>query len=116
FLAACGGEEEATEKTEDEATAWDAIVEEGTLTVATSGTLYPTSFREEGTDELTGFEVEVVREMAERLELEVEFTELGFDEMLTSVQTGQVDMASNDIEISPDREDHFLFSEPFKFS
>lgn len=117
FLAACG-DEEVTEKTEteDEATAWDAIVEEGTLTVATSGTLYPTSFRSEGTDELTGFEVEVVREMAERLELEVEFTELGFDEMLTSVQTGQVDMASNDIEISPDREEHFLFSEPFKFS
>lgn len=86
------------------------------MTVATSGTLFPTSFREEGTDELTGFEVEVVREIANRLELEVEFTELGFDEMLTSVQTGKVDMAANDIESTEDRKEKFAFSTPFKYS
>lgn len=112
-LSACGSD---SEETADSTTAWDEIQEEGTLTVATSGTLYPTSFRAEGTDELTGFEVEVVREAAERLELEVEFTELGFDEMLTSVQTGQVDIAANDIEINEGREENFQFSTPFKYS
>ncbi|MCJ1909728.1 transporter substrate-binding domain-containing protein [Planococcus ruber] len=113
LLGACSSEEEpATE----EATAWDEIQEEGVLTVATSGTLFPTSYREEGTDKLTGFEVEVVRELGERLDLEIEFTELGFDEMLTSVQTGQVDLASNDIEITEDREEKFAFSTPFKYS
>lgn len=113
LLAACGNEEETVK---EEATAWDEIQEEGTLNVATSGTLFPTSYREEGTDKLTGFEVEVVRELGERLELEIEFTELGFDEMLTSVQTGQVDLASNDIEITEDREEKFTFSTPFKYS
>ncbi|CEG24290.1 putative ABC transporter extracellular-binding protein YckB precursor [Planococcus massiliensis] len=113
LLAACGNEEEMVK---EEATAWDEIQEEGTLNVATSGTLFPTSYREEGTDKLTGFEVEVVRELGERLELEIEFTELGFDEMLTSVQTGQVDLASNDIEITEDREEKFTFSTPFKYS
>lgn len=114
LLAACGNGEEQT--SEEEKTAWDEIQEEGVLTVATSGTLFPTSYREEGTDNLTGFEVEVVRELGERLELEIEFTELGFDEMLTSVQTGQVDLASNDIEITEDREEKFAFSTPFKYS
>ena len=115
LLAGCGssGSDSGSEEAK---TAWDEIKEEGTLTVATSGTLFPTSFREEGTDELTGFEVEVVREIAERLELEVEFTELGFDEMLTSVQTGQVDLAANDIEATEDRQEKFAFSTPFKFS
>lgn len=113
LLAACGNEEETVK---EEATAWDEIQEEGTLNVATSGTLFPTSYREEGTDKLTGFEVEVVRELGERLELEIEFTELGFDEMLTSVQTGQVDLASNDIEITEDRKEKFTFSTPFKYS
>ena len=80
LLAGCGSSQ--SDSGTEEKTAWDEIKEEGTLTVATSGTLFPTSFREEGTDELTGFEVEVVREIANRLELEVEFTELGFDEML----------------------------------
>ncbi|MCH4827666.1 transporter substrate-binding domain-containing protein [Planococcus halocryophilus] len=114
LLSACGNEEDTA--TEEEKSAWDEIQEEGSLTVATSGTLFPTSYRSEGSDELTGFEVEVVREIGERLELEIEFTELGFDEMLTSVQTGQVDLASNDIEITGDREENFIFSTPFKYS
>lgn len=114
LLAACGnGDEQATE---EKTTAWDEIQEEGVLTVATSGTLFPTSYREEGSDELTGFEVEIARGIAERLELEIEFTELGFDEMLTSIQTGQVDMAANDIEITEDRAEEFAFSTPFKYS
>lgn len=114
LLAACGNGDEQT--TEEETTAWDDIQAEGVLTVATSGTLFPTSYREEGTDELTGFEVEIAREIGERLELEIEFTELGFDEMLTSVQTGQVDMAANDIEVTEDRAEEFAFSTPFKYS
>ena len=114
LLAGCGNNAENT--AEEEPTEWDRIQEEGVLSVATSGTLFPTSYREEGTDELTGFEVEVVREITERLELKVEFTELGFDEMLTSVQTGQVDMAANDIEVTEDRKEKFAFSTPFKYS
>ncbi|MGI2328560.1 transporter substrate-binding domain-containing protein [Planococcus sp. YIM B11945] len=114
LLAGCGNE--SADTAEEKTTEWDRIQEEGTLNVATSGTLFPTSYREEGTDELTGFEVEVVREIGKRLELEIEFTELGFDEMLTSVQTGQVDMASNDIEVTEDRKENFAFSTPFKFS
>lgn len=113
LLTACGNESDSTT---EETTEWDRIQEEGKLSVATSGTLFPTSYREEGTDELTGFEVEVVKELGNRLELEVEFTELGFDEMLTSVQTGQVDMAANDIEVTKDRKENFLFSTPFKYS
>lgn len=112
-MAACGGDEDTTT---EEKTAWDEIQEEGTLTVATSGTLLATSFRDEESDELTGFEVEVAREVAERLELEVEFKEMGFDEMLTSVQTGQVDIAANDIEITEDRAEEFIFSTPVKYS
>lgn len=114
LLSACGNEEDTA--SEETTTPWDEIQEAGSLTVATSGTLFPTSYREEGSDELTGFEVEVVRELGERLELEIEFTELGFDEMLTSVQTGQVDIAANDIEITQDREENFIFSTPFKYS
>ena len=114
LLSACGNDEDKA--TEDKKSAWDEIQENGSLTVATSGTLFPTSYRSEGSDELTGFEVEVVREIGARLELEIEFTELGFDEMLTSVQTGQVDLASNDIEITEDRAENFLFSTPIKYS
>ena len=113
LLGACSAEEQAAEET---ASVWDEIQEEGVIEVATSGTLYPTSYHSEETEELTGFEVEVVREMADRLGLEVEFTEVGFDEMLTMVKTGQVDLASNDIQITEEREAEFAFSTPIKYS
>ncbi len=118
LLTACNNDESSNTSNESEkaATAWDKIQEEGSITVATSGTLFPTSYRDENSDELTGFEVEVVREVAKRLELEIDFKELGFDEMLTSVKTGQVDMAANDIEISEDRLENFIFSTPIKHS
>lgn len=113
LLAGCGSEES---KTEENKTAWDEIQEKGSMTVATSGTLIATSFRDADSDELTGFEVEVVRELGERLELDIDFTELGFDEMLTSVNTGQIDIAANDIEITEDRAEEFIFSTPIKHS
>lgn len=112
-LAGCGDDSASNEEPQSE---WDKIQEEGSLTVATSGTLLATSFRDAESDELTGFEVEVAREVGERLELDVEFTELGFDEMLTSVNTGQVDIAANDIEITEDRAEQFTFSTPIKHS
>lgn len=113
MLAGCGNDET---QTEEKKTAWDEIQEQGTLTVATSGTLLATSFHDAETDELTGFEVEVVRELGERLDLDIEFTEIGFDEMLTSVNTGQIDIAANDIEITEDRAEEFIFSTPIKHS
>ncbi|QKS70115.1 transporter substrate-binding domain-containing protein [Paenalkalicoccus suaedae] len=125
MLAACGSDNDTntndnTAGTDDAASAaeerWNDIQEEGVLEIATSGTLFPTSYREEGTNELTGFEVEIAREAASRLDLEVEFTEMGFDGMLTSIQSGQVDLAVNDIDINAQREQSFLFTEPYKFS
>ena len=63
LLTACnnGDSSNTSKESENSATAWDNIQEEGSITVATSGTLFPTSYRDENSDELTGFEVEVVR-------------------------------------------------------
>lgn len=115
LLTGCGNSSETAEPAETK-TAWDEIQEQGSMTVATSGTLLATSFRDSESDELTGFEVEVVRELGKRLDLDIEFKELGFDEMLTSVNTGQIDIAANDIEITEDRLDNFIFSTPIKYS
>lgn len=111
--AACGSNDKGEKK---ETTAWDKIKKEGKITVATAGTLYPASFHESKTDKLTGFEVEVVREMAKRMDLEVNFVEMAFDGMLTSLNSGKVDIAANDIAITDERKEKFSFSTPYKFS
>lgn len=109
LLSACGQQEE-------KATAYDKIQKEGTIVVATAGTLFPTSYHEEKNNKLTGFDVEVVKEVAKRLDLKVKFKEMSFDGMLTSVNTGQVDLAANDITITDDRKEKFAFSKLYKYT
>nr|WP_251028260.1 transporter substrate-binding domain-containing protein [Exiguobacterium sp. s123] len=111
-LAACG--DDSTDQADT--TRWEEIQEEGTLTVGTAGTLYPASFREEESDTLTGFDVELMKEVAKRLDLEIEFKETAFDNMLTSVQNGQIDVAANDISVTQDRKEKFAFSKPYKYT
>ena len=111
-LAACG--DDSTNQADT--TRWEEIQEKGTLTVGTAGTLYPASFREEESDTLTGFDVELMKEITKRLELEVEFKEMAFDNMLTSVQNGQIDVAANDISVTEDRKEKFAFSKPYKYT
>ncbi len=111
-LAACG--DDSTDQADT--TRWEEIQEEGTLTVGTAGTLYPASFREEESDTLTGFDVELMKEVAKRLDLEIEFKEMAFDNMLTSVQNGQIDVAANDISVTEDRKEKFAFSKPYKYT
>ncbi len=111
-LAACV--DDSTDQADT--TRWEEIQEEGTLTVGTAGTLYPASFREEESDTLTGFDVELMKEVAKRLDLEIEFKETAFDNMLTSVQNGQIDVAANDISVTEDRKEKFAFSKPYKYT
>lgn len=111
ILAACGG----TASNVENETAWDAIEEKGKITVATSGTLFPSSYH--GDDNvLTGYEVEIVKAIADKLELEVEFMEMGVDGILTAVQSGQADLAANGFDITDARKEDYLFSEPYKYS
>lgn len=113
-ISACSNDEQ--KESEETTSKWDEIKEEGKLVVATSGTLYPTSYYKEGSDEITGYEVEVVKELAKRLDLDIEFKEMGFDGMLTSLKSGQVDLAANDITDTEKRQEKFTFSEPVKYS
>lgn len=115
-LAACSSGNTASDKSSSSETAWEKIEDRGTLKVATSGTLYPSSFHESETDDLTGYEVEVIREAAKRLNLEVEFTEMGVDGMLTSVNSGAIDVAAMGIDRDGENADKYNYTIPYKYS
>lgn len=77
--------------------------DKGPLTVATSGTLYPTSYHDQKTNKLTGFDVEVVRAVGKKLGRKVVFKEMNVDGQETAVKTGKADMAANDFSVSPQK-------------
>lgn len=98
---------------------WTEVKEAGELVVGTSGTLIAASYYEgegENENELTGFDVEVMREIAERLDLDITFEIMGIDSMLAAIKSGRVDVAANDIEVTDNRAKEFNFSDPYKYS
>lgn len=94
---------------------WDRIEEAGTLVVGTSGTYAPITYFDEN-NRLTGFEVELVREIADLLGVEVEFRTMDFDGILPSLRNGQIDVAAHDFAITEERLEIFDFVEPHKYS
>lgn len=121
FLVACSAEEASTSGSEAALegsganTELEKVQEAGVLSVATSGTLFPSSYHDEETNELTGYETEVLREIANRLGVEIEFSEMGYDGILTSVKNGTADVATG-VDATEDRKEDFHFSEPTKYT
>ncbi|MEC0304188.1 transporter substrate-binding domain-containing protein [Terribacillus saccharophilus] len=115
-LSACGSSANDSAEQASEDKVWEAIQDSGKITVGTSGTLYPASYYPEGSDDITGYDVEVIKEIAKRLDLEVEFKTSDFNNMLASVQNGRVDLAANDIGVTDERKEKFAYSEPYKYS
>ncbi|WP_077624327.1 transporter substrate-binding domain-containing protein [Sediminibacillus massiliensis] len=123
-LSACGSnsdngneQDNASEDTSD--SKWAEIQEEGEIVAATSGTLVAASYyegEEENADALTGYDVEVMREIAKRLDLDISFEIMGIDSMLPAINSGRIDVAVNDIEATDKRKEKFNFSEPYKYS
>lgn len=91
------------------------LVTEGTLTVATEGTYRPFTFHDESGD-LVGFDVEIAEAVADKLGLEIVFQETQWDAIFTGLDAGRFDVIANQVSINPEREEKYLFSEPYTVS
>ncbi|MGB6407960.1 MAG: transporter substrate-binding domain-containing protein, partial [Planococcus donghaensis] len=113
-LAACG-ESEETDTTKEDASGSDLLTtvqEEGTLVIGTEGTYPPFTFHD-ASGELTGFDVEIAREVADRLGVEAEFLETQWDAMFAGLDAGRFDMVANQVGINPERQESYEFSSPY---
>jgi len=91
------------------------LVSSGTLTVGTEGTYRPFTYHDE-TGALVGFDVEIIEAVAEKLDLEVEFAETQWDGIFAGLDAGRFDVIANQVSINPEREEKYLFSEPYTVS
>ena len=115
-LAACSsgtsGSAEGTDAAGDEY----GLVTAGTLTVATEGTYRPFSYHEDGAGDLVGYDVEIAEAVAEKLDLDIEFQETQWDAIFAGLDAGRFDAIANQVSINPEREEQYLFSEPYTVS
>ncbi|TMN22833.1 transporter substrate-binding domain-containing protein [Lentibacillus cibarius] len=116
-LSACGNNDVESGDEGSGNKKWNEIQDAGELVVGTPGTLIASSYYEgEGKEkeQLTGYEVEVMREIGKRLDLDINFEIIGFDSVLAAVKNGRIDIAG--MGITDKRKKKFNFSDPFKYS
>ncbi|MNB75011.1 L-cystine-binding protein TcyA precursor [compost metagenome] len=125
-LAACGSNENnnAAEGTTGGADVTAAPAEQnsletvkasGKLRVGTEGTYSPFTYHDaDGT--LTGFDVDIAREIAKRLGVEAEFIETQWDGIFAGMDAGRFDAIFNEVSITDERKVKYDFSEPYVVS
>lgn len=83
---------------------------EGGLVLVTTLGSAPYTYRDEATGEITGIDIEIVREAAKKLGLKLIIEEKEFPELLPAVKSGKADFAAAAITITPSRARDVAFS------
>ena len=107
-LSACSS------NTSSQTSSWDKIEKKGVITVGTPKTYQPTSYMNDK-NELVGYEVDMMKEVAKRLHVKVKFVETGFDQAFTSLDSGRVDLSINNFDITKKRTTKYNMSKPYKY-
>lgn len=109
ILTACG----SGQSSEDDS--WTKVKDQKELTVATSGTLFPSSYYNDE-NKLVGYDVDVAKAVAKKLDLKINFKEYNVDGQVTAVNRGEADFAANDFGMTKERSKKFSLSSPIKHS
>lgn len=109
ILAACGSNQDTENAGEDSSD------KKETLLIGTEATYPPFSYRDDN-NEITGYDVEVAREVANRIGMEPEFKAIEWKGLLSSLETERIDMVANQVTITDDRKEQFDFTSPYTYS
>jgi polar amino acid transport system substrate-binding protein len=88
------------------------IQESGKLVVGTSGTM-PLMSEKLMTGELAGFDIDMAKAMAETMGVELELKVLPFDELISAIENGKVDMVISNMTMTVERNMRVAFAGPY---
>ncbi len=91
------------------------IQERGEIIVATEGNWAPWTYHDEN-DDLTGYDIEVARLIAEKLGVTATFVEGEWDGLLAGLKGGRYDMMANGVDVTPERQETYEFSIPYAYN
>jgi polar amino acid transport system substrate-binding protein len=94
----------------------DAIYQRGVLRVGTDVPYPPFEYKEPGTKDYYGVDMDIVKMIAEKMGVDIEFVPLGFTTLIGAIQAGQIDIAISAMTITADRSLSVLFSNPYYLS
>ncbi len=95
-----------------EKTTWDIIKERGYIVVATSPDWPPFQFIDPKTNQLVGYEVDLMEAIAKKLGIEVRWKTMDFDAIIAAVKNKEVDLGVSGFSVTPERLEEVLFTMP----
>lgn len=84
-----------------------------TLKVVTDPSFVPFEMMDTETGKMIGFDMEIIREVADRAGFEIDLNTMDFNGIIPALQTGNVDIAIAGITITDEREEIVDFSDPY---
>jgi len=84
-----------------------------TLKVVTDPSFVPFEMMDEKTGKMVGFDMEIIREVADRAGFDINLNTMDFNGIIPALQSGNVDIAIAGITITDEREEIVDFSNPY---
>ncbi|GEN54470.1 glutamine ABC transporter substrate-binding protein [Halobacillus faecis] len=108
LLAACGSDSEA-------GTSGDSEGDSGgeTYTVATDNNFVPFEFMNEETGEMEGFDIDLIKAIADEAGFNIEIESMKFDGVVAGMQSGRYDIGIAGMTITEERKETIDFSDPY---
>jgi len=94
-------------------TALQKIAKKGTLVVGTSGNMTPMTRAIDGGKDAVGFDIDLAKTMANAMGVDLVIKVIPFDELLTSLKKGNVDIVVSNMTITPKRNMQVAFVGPY---
>lgn len=94
-------------------TATASAEEQKLLRVATEPSFAPFEFQKEGSGEITGFDMDLVRAMGKQAGYKVEISNMGFDALVPALNAGNIDLVAAGMSITEDRKKQIDFTAPY---
>jgi polar amino acid transport system substrate-binding protein len=90
----------------------DKIKQAGKVVVGTSADYPPYEYVDEAGN-FTGFDIELMTEIAKRMGVDLEWVDMPFDSLIAAVQEGKIDMSISCFNYSEERDQQVDFSDPY---
>lgn len=111
FAIGCGSDDDSTSGGSTGDTADYNLIKDGTLTIGSDIPFPP--FEDGKAPDPTGFDIDLVNAIADKLGLETTYVDTAFDTIFTDLAQGKFDMVASATTITPEREKVVAFSDPY---
>src|SRR5690606_5895383 len=81
------------------------------IRVVTSADFKPMAFIDG--DDIVGFDIDVVKEIARRLNKQIEIQDMPFELLIPQIQLGSIQLIAAGMTVTPERSERVFFTEPY---